>query len=771
MKDDSVTDKSKGGSTLKINLRLPDREKGQRLPPARVYLFDRVGALAATESVDEDYDRPVELKVPLDQNYRVVVGPDLFRGKEQRPDDLSAQLAKTKAISQDYRVGSTPEISISAYRNIWACWWETCILVHGTVRKLTNPGSPIPQYAPICHGTVQIFEVDLECTLHNLASFDVTSLRSYLVNALRGIPTQIEKSAVIRGPIIPDPPPDRIIRQTRQTRSGQMTTGSAARSVESSVSMAASTQSAARVTRSASSHSELASTLSALQVSAIPKFVALNRFDLWPFLCGFIPDYAFCWQELGEAPLQSDGTFSAEICFWCPTDFPDLYFEVVQNYDGHEIEIYDPQIACSTYYGYDGSQSVDIIVDDPRAVACPPTYPYPPGLFVHALGFYETSLADIIDLETNVTYSSTNKGKVPSGGVNVPWGGTLPLKMDYASGMFGYYYRLSYRFDSDGGGHGFSSFTPLTAPVVHYYRVWDDASHTTGHWEPFTLGPHTIGTGANLRTDVYAFPNKSLDWRFLYDGDIMFGYFDSTGGVPNPPGWDRDSADGISAHKGGMCTLLLEVFDSTGHFVPCNNSFGPANWGNPAGEALPGPGAFEFLLPPLGGPPDGFAPAPSTNITDHGRLIFRILVNNNYTVARLNDVTNGGTFATPCGFLEFGSLEDNISLGYVARHPQDYLNFRIDTFRGLCGLADTYSQNGSNPASASPPAAEAQRVRRAKFLLGVDPPASCGNCPDGAAFAVNLYTWAWATNGRYRQSQYDDSDTIAYALLKPCPTC
>ena len=27
-------------------------------------------------------------------------------------------------------------------------------------------------------------------------------------------------------------------------------------------------------------------------------------------------------------PIAPDGTFSAEICFWCPDDFPDLYFEV-----------------------------------------------------------------------------------------------------------------------------------------------------------------------------------------------------------------------------------------------------------------------------------------------------------------------------------------------------------------------------------------------------------------------------------------------------------
>jgi len=785
MKDDQDKDK-KGESVLKVNLRVPDRQKGEKLPPARVYLFDRAGQLVATEQIDEDYDRVTELRVPVDRNYRVIVGPDLYRRKEGRPADLATELTKVRSISQDFRAGTKAEINISAYRNIWSCWWETCILVHGTVNKLTNPGSPNPLYAPICKGTVQIFEVDLECTLHNLASFEVSSLREYLVDVLRGIPPRLEKSAVILRPVLPDPPPDRVFTQTRSrqmsARSAGLRFGSAALNVESNVSRMAA-QSTGPVATSGSSHSKLASTLAELNVSALGTFISLNRIDLWPYLCGLIPDSAFCWQELGEAPLQSDGTFSAEICFWCPSDFPDLYFEVVQEYDGTEIEISDPQIACSTYYGYDGSQSVDIIVTDPRAVACPPSYPGPTGLFVHPLGFYETSLARIIDLETDVTDNlNPNKGKVPSGGNNVPWGGTLPLKMDYAQDMFlgGYYYRMSYRFDSDGGGTDFSRFTPLSAPVVHYYRIEDNPVTHAGHWEPFNLGPQTVVRPDSVSvTNLYAFPNKTLDWRFLYDQDIIFGYFESTGGVTDPLGWNtdnlnrvspRDLADGVSAHKSGMCTLLLEVFDSNGNFVPCTNTLGTSNWGDQAGgELTPAAPAFDFLLPPLGGPPDGFEPAPATNITDHGRLIFRILVDNNYTVARLNNVKDGGVSATPCGFLEFGSLNDSISIGYVARHSQGYLNSSMSIVRGLCGQADSLQQTGNSPAAASPPGLEATYAQTAKFLLGVDPAAACGNCPGGAAFAVNLYTSAWATDGRNRQSQYDDSDTIAFALLRPCP--
>ena len=115
----------------------------------------------------------------------------------------------------------------------------------------------------------------------------------------------------------------------------------------------------------ASSPSELANTLASLGPAGLKPYIVANNRFLWPFWCELIPDYLFCWQELTEVPIQSDGTFNAEICFWCPEDFPDLYFEVVQNLDGVETEIYDPQIACSTFYDYDGTESVDIVIDDP----------------------------------------------------------------------------------------------------------------------------------------------------------------------------------------------------------------------------------------------------------------------------------------------------------------------------------------------------------------------------------------------------------------------
>src|SRR5215470_8742101 len=159
------------------------QEQGEELPSARAYLFDRAGQLVSSEPLGKN---AITFQVEGDQNYRVIVGPDLIGKQMEPPHDLTQQLSRAKVLSQDIIAQAKRDsVRFSLSKFIWFCWWETCITVHGTVRKLLNPGNPNPQYAPICNGTVQIFQVDLECTLDHLASFQVLTLRDVLVDKLR----------------------------------------------------------------------------------------------------------------------------------------------------------------------------------------------------------------------------------------------------------------------------------------------------------------------------------------------------------------------------------------------------------------------------------------------------------------------------------------------------------------------------------------------------------------------------------------------------------
>ena len=727
------------------------QEQGEAIPPARAYLFDNTGTYVASEPLEKEN---VVFKIDGNKNYSVAIGPNLLADDGKAPQGLADSLAKANAARYDFIPQANKNILravVSKY--IWYCWWQTCIIVHGNVRKLINPGSPAPVYLPICSGTVQIFQVDLGCTLDTLSSFQVLTLRDVLVDRLRGLHIDAERISLIHGPIPPGPLREATIASSAAAtiRNFESTAGKSKSkaSLKGEINRIAPVSSQANL-RKTTTQAELANALASLDGASLRQQIVLYKPILWWFLCELIPDWAFCWQELGEVPIQSDGSFSAEVCFWCPDDFPDLYFEVIQNINGVDVEISDPQIACSTYYNYDGSQSVEIDVTDPRAVACLPNGGDPGYLYVEVLGITDVDVQNIDGLNTPFTFGS---GLVTWAGnpQPVPFGGTLAFNMKFHPGMYGYYYRWSYKFDDE------ANFTPVHAPVVHQYQELISVSPLVFQKIPVPLGPFTVGANSNL----FAFPDPGLDWVSVDNyQDLFFGFFDSTEGLSDPAGYDYTAVDGVSNRKSGMCTLLLEVFDSAGNFVACNNTFGSRSEGD-SEAGVPAAGPFTFLLPSG----STFSPAPPGNISDHGRLLFRINVDNNQTVAQLPNVHIGPNDADNCGFLHFQNLTDIISIDYSARHHEGFLNWDLDVYRGHCGIAASLGANGNAPGSPLP--AVASFNNSAGSLLGVTPPAACGNCPNGAAFAINLNCYAWATNGRYTQSQYNSSDTRAFALINP----
>jgi hypothetical protein len=710
---------SNGRNTITVNVVLASQE-GQKLPTARAYLFDRVGRLVDSHPVAQ----AIRFNVSPTQDYRVTVGPDLLKDGKP-PADLTGQLAKAKAVSKDalHRLGQ-PTLDFTIHPVIWICWFPTCINVHGTVRKLLNPGGSPAQYAPICTGTVQIFEVALDCTLDSFSVVELFQLKAKLLEKLNPTSLQMAGDASASS--------SRLLTSVTRTRS-RMTSAKVAAAAQGA-------QSQSLASASSISLNDIASTLAALDGAQLKQFIVQQKAILFPFWCELIPDSAFCWQELTEVPIQSDGSFFAEICFWCPDDLPDLYFEVVQNIGGSPIEIFDPQIACSTYYNYDGSQSVTITVDDPRAVACQPVGPPGPDyLYVWPTAIGNVDLGSIDGLETGL-----GTGLLPG---NTPWGGTLCLQMQFHPDLQANnirYYRWSYKFDDE------SDFTQIHATVVHRYQtITISGSSIIIHLNPVPLGPQLVSGPSNLggTPNLFAIPDPTLPWININDpADRPFGYFDST--------------EGVMPRKSGMCTLLLELFDGDGKFIPANNVRGSSTLDDQAGDPG-GPGAFTYILPEIGGPPNNYTNAPTPNVTDHGRLVFRIQVDNNSTIAELPKVATpiGSTDTDPCGVLHYSTIGDSVDLSYVAFHPNNFLDWDLTISRGISGVVASIppSPPSTNTSSGSP-GSPAHFLNPAGSLLG-----TCAQ----AAFAVNLNCSARAQDGYSRQNQYDSSATIAFALIHP----
>ncbi len=124
----------------------------------------------------------------------------------------------------------------------------------------------------------------------------------------------------------------------------------------------------------------------------------------------------------------------------------------------------------------------------------------------------------------------------------------------------------------------------------------------------------------------------------------------------------------------------------------------------------------------------------------------KILVDNNKCVASIDMPTVAGVAANQCGMLKFNNKNDLVQIDYVASHPTLMADYSFGIIKGPNGI---YSTSGPVAVSA--------------FIYKDTVANLLGTCPS-AAFAVHLYVAAKAINGFSRQSQYDASRTIAFAL-------
>jgi hypothetical protein len=708
--------------SITVHVGFRGQTKGQEVPQARVYLFDRAGRFLDSKPVN---GKPLVFLVAVGPKYQLRVGPDLLKDHKAAPVDLVAQLNKAKAISQDYIPAIHGDaLSLVVDHLIWPCWLiPTCINVHGTVRKLLNPGGARPAYATICQGTVQIFQVDLECTLDTLAPPYLFSLRDNLVKRL----TLAEQVPHVINP--GDPGPESVANRIAAARRSQAGASVARASVQTANRSVVSGSTALSNLRQAGSLAEAAATLRVLDGANLKQYLVLNKALLFWLWCELIPDWAFCWQELTEVLIQSDGSFSAEICFWCPADYPDLYFEVIQNIGGIEQEIYDPQIACSTYYNYDGSASVDITIDDPDAIPCPPIAPGPGYHYVWPRYVGWEDLWYVKGLTDGV---GPDVGLLPG---KTPFGGTLQVKTQMhpdlpIAGIS--YIRWSYKFPGD------PDYTHITSPftIRKEKTTYIGPSTVIIVDTPVTFVTQTVGPNS----DLFAIPEHlPADTVWI---DLPYANFDSTLGAIPDPSASSDCRQVLLTGQSGLCTLRIEMFDSAGNHVASDN--------------LGGPATFAYLLPDQSVSLGTYTNAPAYNINGAGDLILQFIVDNNHTVAQLPKVKTpiSSTDSDPCGILHYTNGSDMVDIYYVAFHPHDYLDWDLGVSLGIMGSVASKGDSVSAGSLGSP----ADFANSASALLET--------CTQGA-FAVNLYCYARATNGYSRQSQYDCSATIGFALLTP----
>lgn len=124
------------------------------------------------------------------------------------------------------------------------------------MKKALPPGGTVP----ICVGVVQIFEVDLDCTLDSFTFFDLNSLKLKLIDKL-SVQAVTQQSISFRS----------ISNRAVQRMGASVRTNAARQTAALSFS-----QPAGSAVRSTASFQEVAATLAALQGSALKNYMVAN---------------------------------------------------------------------------------------------------------------------------------------------------------------------------------------------------------------------------------------------------------------------------------------------------------------------------------------------------------------------------------------------------------------------------------------------------------------------------------------------------------------
>ncbi len=131
-----------------------------------------------------------------------------------------------------------------------------------------------------------------------------------------------------------------------------------------------------------------------------------------------------------------------------------------------------------------------------------------------------------------------------------------------------------------------------------------------------------------------------------------------------------------------------------------------------------------------------------------------LLIENNHCIAAVEmPAVNGVSATTECGMLQLTDQSEHLKIIYIASYPAP--DFATFSWR-LCKI-------GKGPIPGVPECSVDGGVSLAPFIFDLDVNSLLGGCTSAAYYAA-VYVYAKTINGISRQSQYDASATVAFAL-------
>ncbi len=459
---------------------------------------------------------------------------------------------------------------------------------------------------------------------------------------------------------------------------------------------------------------------------------------LIPYLCFYPRWWRYRCDELAVVTTDSNGRFGRFITYNCLGDKPDIYVWVEYEIGGTFQTVYRPPIPCNTRWNYVCGTEITIPITDPRVPVCDPE----PDL--------EDCVVAVMSIGRNVSVSEVQTAAGASEGLvtgGAPFGGTLEPRVDFSrtclidKGITHYRWSMRRLTGPDGTTPALGAWEVLDSSVYRHYRVFQGGVLS---YPSEQLGPDAAGPVANaFKIKPLNPPSPGTEWVTLNERvDLASGYFRSR----DLPGAPASRADGDDS-SAGKYELKLELFKT--------GSAQPVEWETEGVEMK-----ISDQPAPFGTGTVTTVDAPAYNrITVGGNTVaFRMVVHVDNNFCQAEVFSAASTSPSVCGVLPAGP-SDQVTLGFLARHPNGFATFDFDVERGdnaIVPIAEATSSALNGYVEA--PAFEYRKTITASLLLGA--------CPQ-AAFAEEIYVNARATDGYSELSLYDARDLGAFALTTP----
>ena len=618
-----------------------------------------------------------------------------------------SELTRRGASEQFARIHPGEQVSGLKFEIPSEIWfcWHRRCLVQGTLLKRVITGG-LPVDLPVCGAHVQIWEVErIEIILPKLPITVIEKLRQIVINP------ELATSIVPRNPNPPDPAPFSNLAAL-STRVELAAPAPTLGVVPTDSPDFASLQILAQTSDAESFRQSLIS------------YLPIVRY----WLCELIP--LFVTKTL-VATTTTDrcGRFEDTIFLGCYASNPNLYFTANIFFFDFPISIYAPTpVACYTYWNYQCGTDVTLYTNNIFAPGCSPCAPINADenyVLFRAIG--GVSLSSIYG--ASPLLPSTPQGLAAGAvvaGEDSPFGGLLLPRVEFDSSLLdnnlASFYQISY-WDTIQ-----SKWVPLTGDINRHYNVFVGTQLVT---KVYPLGPQTVGSTPNLFAIPPALPPVG-DWAFPDPAyDLANAQFPTTVLPTSTPGGTF-----------GMYQLKLELYDSSGH--PVNITAAGIKYYVPS--TVESDGTIDTV------------DASTLGLVSGNSFILNVYVDNRPTQAQLPGVSTpvDSTSSDPCGILHYNGTGDNVDIQYVAYQAGNFLDWYLYVVRGITGTVASTSGH----TSAGSPGVPVDFNNTVAALVG--------NCTQ-AAFGVNLNVYSRCTDGWSRLSQYDSSQSIAFALTIPCP--